>query len=193
MSGNETIEVVGFAGSLRSGSLNRALLQAAVERAPRSMSIETIELDDVPMYNGDLEEGGDPAAVVELKEAIGEADGLLIVTPEYNHGVPAVTKNAVDWASRPPEDVLAEKPVAIAGASPAITGTAQAQSALRQSLASVNAYTMQEPGFLMGRAYDKVEDGEVVDESTLEFLGEFLESVDDWVRRFATESARRVA
>lgn len=185
MENTETIQIVGIAGSLRSGSLNRALLRAAIERAPQSMEIQKFQLDDLPFYNGDVEDRGDPQAVVELKESIDAADGLLIVTPEYNHGVPAVTKNAVDWASRPPERVLAEKPVAIAGASPSQTGTARAQSALRQSLASVNAFTMQSPGFLMARAHDKIEGGEVVDESTVEFLDEFLGSFEEWVRRFA--------
>jgi len=185
MSTDKKVEIVGFAGSLRSGSLNRTLLRAAVDRAPPSMEIEELELDEVPLYNGDVEDEGDPEAVVELKRAIDGADGLLIVTPEYNHSVPAVTKNAVDWASRPPERVLSETPVAVTGASPSMTGTARAQSVLRQSLASVDAYTMQDPGLLVARAHDKVEEGEVVDETTLEFLDAFLEAFGDWVRRFA--------
>jgi chromate reductase len=179
-----TLEVVGFAGSLRSGSLNRALLRAAIDRAPPSVEIQNFELDDVPLYNGDVEDRGDPDAVVELKEAIDAADGLLIVTPEYNHGVPAVTKNAVDWASRPPERVLSQKPVAIAGATPSQTGTARGERLAQDALPAVNAFTMQSPGFLMARAHDKIEDREVIDESTLEFLSDFLDSFEAWVRRF---------
>jgi chromate reductase len=185
MTTERTTKIAAFAGSLRQGSYNRALLRAMVDRAPQSMEIETLDLHDVPFYNGDVEDEGDPEPVADLKRAIDEADGLLIVTPEYNHGVPAVTKNAVDWASRPPERVLSETPVAIAGASPGMTGTARAQSALRQALASVNAFVMQKPGVLVARAHQKFEEGELVDEGTGDFLEDFLGAFDDWIGQFA--------
>src|SRR5687768_5607295 len=97
----EPIRILGVAGSLRRGSLNRALLRAAAELAPEGVSIEMFDLLAVPLYNGDIEAGGDPEGVVALKAAIREADGVLFGCPEYNHGVPGVMKNAVDWASRP--------------------------------------------------------------------------------------------
>lgn len=189
MDDSQTKEIVGFAGSLRTGSYNRALLETLVDVAPPSMAIETLEIRDIPMFDADLEEEGDPESVVELKRSLERADGLLIVTPEYNHGLPAPTKNTVDWASRPPERVLAETPVAIAGASPGMTGTARAQSALRQSLASVDAYVMQKPGVLVARAHEKFEDGELLDESTADFLGDFVESFERWVERFGGEGS----
>src|SRR4051812_13513323 len=111
------IRVLGFAGSLRRESYNRALLRAAAGLAPDGMEIAAFDLADVPLYNGDVEALGDPDPVKRFKQAIGNADGVLMVTPEYNHGVPGVMKNAVDWASRPPgKAVLQHKPVGILGA-----------------------------------------------------------------------------
>src|SRR5689334_19794657 len=115
----DTLSVCGIAGSLRRESFNRSLLRAAVELAPPGMTITPFALDPVPLYNGDVEAAGDPPGVVALKEAIGGADALFICTPEYQHGVPGVLKNALDWASRPPgRSVLQGKPVAIVGATP---------------------------------------------------------------------------
>ena len=120
--------------SLRQGSYNRALLRAAKELAPASLSIEIFDLEAIPLYNADVEAKGDPAPVAAFKSAIGKADGLLMATPEYNHGVPGVMKNAFDWASRPPRAaVLSGKPVGLIGASPGMTGTARGQSQLRQA------------------------------------------------------------
>ena len=93
--------VVGFAGSLRRGSYNRALLRAATELAPSALHIVIHELDGIPLYNGDIEAAGAPESVVQLRDVIRKADGLLIATPEYNHGVPGVLKNTIDWLSRP--------------------------------------------------------------------------------------------
>ena len=92
--------VVGFAGSLRRGSYNRALLCTARELAPPTLHIDIHELDGIPLYNGDVEAGGIPTSILQLREAIDKADALLIATPEYNHGVPGVLKNTIDWLSR---------------------------------------------------------------------------------------------
>ncbi|NBC66208.1 MAG: FMN reductase, partial [Bacteroidetes bacterium] len=138
---NRDINILTFAGSLRKASYNKALLRAAKEIAPKSMEITIFDLEGIPLYNADLEAEGDPGRVVEFKQAIQKADGLLIATPEYNHGVPAVTKNAIDWASRPPKDSpLNEKPVGILGASPGLTGSARGQSQLRQAFEFTNSY-----------------------------------------------------
>ncbi len=116
---SDPVHVLGIAGSLRKGSLNRALLRAAIKRAPAGMTLSAFDLDEVPLYNGDVEAAGDPPGVAALKQAIAAADGVLFVTPEYNHGVPGVMKNAIDWASRPPRAApLGGKPVGIIGASP---------------------------------------------------------------------------
>ena len=131
------IRVLGFAGSLRRGSYNRALLRAASELAPEGMLIDIFDLLPIPLYNGDVEAQGDPMPVSAFKDAIRQADGVLMVTPEYNHGVPGVMKNAIDWASRPPRNAaLSEKPVAIMGASPGVRGprVAKASSAKHSNL-----------------------------------------------------------
>src|SRR5919106_4530016 len=111
--------VVGFAGSLRRGSYNRALLRAATELAPSALHIVIHDLNGIPLYNGDIEAAGTPSSVVQLRDAIRQADGLLIATPEYNHGVPGVLKNTIDWLSRPPRDsALNGKVAAVMGARP---------------------------------------------------------------------------
>ena len=111
--------IVGICGSLRRGSYNAMLLRAAVELAPEGTSVEAGSIRDIPLYDGDLEaQQGVPAAVQHLKYQIAAADGLLLVTPEYNNSIPGVIKNAIDWLSRPPADiprVFRGRPVAILG------------------------------------------------------------------------------
>src|SRR6185312_12924198 len=149
----EPLHVLGFAGSLQQGSYNRALLEAARELAPAHLIIEIFDLAPIPLYNGDLEAQGDPAPVAAFKNAIRRADGVLMVTPEYNHGVPGVMKNAIDWASRPPRKaVLNAKPVGLMGASPGITGSARGQSQLRQAFEFTNSYAMPQPELLVFHA-----------------------------------------
>jgi chromate reductase len=134
------IRVLGFAGSLRRGSYNRALLRAAQELAPAGMTIEVSDLAPIPLYNADVEAEGDPEPVAAFKAAIRRADALLIACPEYNHGVPGVLKNAIDWASRPPRSAaLDRKPLALMGASPGMTGSARGQSQLRQAFVFTTA------------------------------------------------------
>ena len=127
-----------------------------------------------------------PAAVQAFKGAIRAADGVLIVTPEYNHGVAGVTKNAVDWASRPPRDApLGAKPVGIIGASPGQTGSARGQSQLRQAFEFTNSYCMPQPEILVFRAHEKFDAaGQLTDESTRTHLAAYLVALEAWVRRF---------
>jgi chromate reductase, NAD(P)H dehydrogenase (quinone) len=128
------IRILGIPGSLRQHSYNRGLIRAAQDVAPEGVEVELYLLHDIPFFNGDVEDIGDPDAVVRFKEAIREADGLLIATPQYNRSIPGVLKNAIDWASRPPRgSALDGKPTAVFGASPGATGTARAQSQLRQA------------------------------------------------------------
>jgi len=178
--------VVGFAGSLRRGSYNRALLRAATELAPSALHIVIHELDGIPLYNGDVEAAGAPSSVVELRDAIRTAEGLLIATPEYNHGVPGVLKNTIDWLSRPPRDsVLNGKVAAVMGASPGMTGTARGQSQLRQAFVFTNTYALLQPEVLVGRAQEKFDaDGRLVHQATRDFLATFLERFADLLARF---------
>jgi chromate reductase len=181
------IRILGFAGSLRKASYNRSLLAAAQALAPADMAVEIFDLIDVPLYNADVEAVGDPPAVAAFKAAIRAADGVLMVTPEYNHGVPAVTKNAVDWASRPPRDaVLNAKPIGIIGASPGATGSARGQSQLRQAFEFTNSYCMPQPEILVFRAHEKFDAaGSLTDDATRTYLGKYMEALGVWVRRFA--------
>lgn len=183
------LAILAFAGSLRRGSYNRALLRSAVELAPKGMRIEIFDLADVPLYNGDVEAEGDPEGVARLKRAIAAADGVLMATPEYNHGVPGVMKNAVDWASRPPRAApLGGKPVGIIGASPGSTGSARGQSQLRQAFEFTDSYCMPQPELLVARAHEKFDsDGNLADPETARYLARYLGAFAGWVRRFVPD------
>jgi chromate reductase len=183
---SRAFEVVGFAGSLRRGSYNRALIRAATELAPPALHIVAYELDRVPMYNADVEAVAVPEGVAELRDAIRQPDGLLVATPEYNHGVPGVLKNAIDWLSRPPrESALNGKVAAIMGASPGVTGTARAQSQLRQAFVFTNTYALLQHEVFVGRAHEKFDtEGRLVDQATRESLAAFLERFASLIARF---------
>jgi chromate reductase len=182
----EKIKVLGFAGSLRKDSYNKALIRAAQELVPEDMEIDYFDLADVPLYNADVEAEGDPESVKEFKEAIEHADGLLIATPEYNHGVAGVMKNAIDWASRPPKKApLDGKPVGILGASPGLTGSARGQSQLRQAFEFTNSYCMPQPEILVYRAHEKFDDeGNLTDDSTRDYLSRYLTELRNWILTF---------
>jgi chromate reductase len=182
-----TLRVAGFAGSLRVASFNRSLLRTAQELAPDGMEIEILEIGGIPLYDADVEAEGDPAPVAAFKRAVGAADGLLIATPEYNVGVPGVTKNVIDWASRPPRaSVLDGKPVALMGATPGMGGTARGQSQLRQAFVFTNSYAMPQPEVLVRKASELFDsDGRLTDEATRAHLGKFLAAFAAWIRRFA--------
>lgn len=182
----QPLRILGIAGSLRAGSLNKALLRAAADLAPEGLAIELFDLADVPLYNGDVEDAGDPPGVAALKMAIAAADGVLFATPEYNHGVPGVMKNAVDWASRPPRRApLGGKPVGLIGASPGQTGTARGQSQLRQAFEFTDSYCMPQPELLVFKAHEKFDaEGRLTDEATAKYLQRYLAAFGEWVRRF---------
>jgi chromate reductase len=181
----ETLKVLGFAGSLRQGSFNRALLRAAQELAPPDLAITLFDLAPIPLYNADVEAAGDPGPVAAFKEAVRQADGLLIATPEYNYSVPGVLKNAIDWASRPPTgSVLGGKPAMLVGASPGMGGTMRAQLALRQSFVFTQTLAMLQPEVVVARAQEKFDaQGRLTDESTRQHLGKALAAFAQWVRR----------
>lgn len=147
------VQVLGLAGSLRRGSFNRALLRAAAALAPAETQVTPFELHDVPLYDGDVEQRGDPEPVQRLKRAIADADALLVATPEYQHSTSGVLKNALDWASRPAgASALGGKPVAVVGATPGRTGTARAQADVRKVLAYNDMHVLHRPGVLIAEA-----------------------------------------
>ena len=183
--------IAAFAGSLREGSFNRALLRAAVEVAPSGLHIVIHELGQVPLYNGDVDAAGAPASVAELRDAVHRSHGLLVATPEYNHGIPGVLKNTIDWLSRPPRNsALGGKPAAMIGASPGMAGSARAQEHLRQVFASTNTFLMPQPEVLVARAQEKFDAaGRLTDAATRTFLATFLERFTEWVGRFVVPPA----
>lgn len=182
------VSILGISGSLRAGSLNTALLHAAAEVAPESVSLEVATLHGIPLYDGDAETAeGIPAAVEALKAKWRAADAVLLSTPEYNNGIPGVFKNAIDWLSRPSSGIaplFGDKPVAVIGASPGGFGTILAQEAWWPVLRTLRTRTWF-GGRLMvsraGAAFDA--DGNLVDEKVREQLRGFVEGFAGFAKR----------
>jgi chromate reductase len=180
----DQLSVLGFAGSLRQGSYNKAALRAAIELAPAGMTIESFDLAPIQPYNEDVKQRGFPPPEQEFRERIRAADALLIVTPEYNRGVPGLLKNAIDWASRPPDQPFNGKPTAIFGASPGMIATAVAQYELRRYLGVLNALVLNQPSVMIGQAAQKFdEQGRLTDQATRDFIRKLLESLAEWTQR----------
>jgi chromate reductase, NAD(P)H dehydrogenase (quinone) len=181
---DDVITVLGISGSLRRGSYNTAALRAAVELAPAGMTIETFDLRPIPLYDEDVRQQGLPGPVEALRGRIRACDALLLVTPEYNYSIPGVLKNAIDWASRPPEQPFDGKPMAIMGASPGRFGTTRAQHHLRQCFVSLNALILNRPEVMIAGARDAFDgEGRLIDDKAREMIGRLLASLADAVRR----------
>lgn len=184
MTASSPIKVLGISGSLRKGSFNSALLRAAVELAPEGMTIETAEIRGIPLYDEDLRSKGVPDSVQELRAAIGSADALLIVTPEYNYSVPGVLKNAIDWASRPPSQPFAGKPLAMLGASGGTSGTMRAQYHLRQVAVFLDMHVLNKPEIFVRNAATLFDEhGKLTDEPTRKLIGEQLVALAAFTKR----------
>jgi chromate reductase len=177
------LTILGFAGSLRKGSYNKALLRTALEFLPEDAQLEIFDLEGIPPYNMDLENKM-PERVKEFKEEIKVADAILIASPEHNYSIPGVLKNAIDWASRPPGDNSFDgKPVGIMSASPGMLGGARMQYHLRQTFVFLNMYPVNKPEFIVTFAAEKIDDkGRVRDEKTREKIKELLGSLIAWTR-----------
>ena len=158
------MRIVGFAGSLRSGSYNRALLATCVDLAPAGTAIEPFDLSEVPLYDADVEAVGFPPPVQALRSSIAGADGLLVVTPEYNASLPAVTKNALDWVSRRPRpSPLDGMPALVMGATPGRYATVRAQAQLRGLLSHTGAYVLPKPEVAFAHAEELFAAGRLTD------------------------------
>lgn len=182
-------KVLGISGSLRAGSFNRATLRAAQELAPAGMTIEAFDIAEIPLYNEDVRAKGFPAPVEALRAAIKSADGLLIVTPEYNYSIPGVLKNAIDWASRPPEQPFDGKPIALMGAAAGALGTARAQYHLRQVFVFMNAHILNRPEVFIGAAATKFDaEGRLTDEPTRGVVGAQLQAFAAWIEKLRPKS-----
>lgn len=190
---SSALRVLGIAGSLRAGSYNRALLRAAQEEAPQGMELEIYDIAPLPFYNADVEARGDPESVAEFKAAIRAADALLVATPEYNHGVPGVLKNALDWASRPHRtSPLDCKAVAIMGATAGNGSTILAQEQVREALVYTGSCTLAQPEFSLSRAGAAFDDaGRLTDPDTRSALRELLAALAEWVSVIHTGEGAR--
>jgi NAD(P)H-dependent FMN reductase len=174
------VEILGLSGSLRRGSFNTSLLRAAAGLMPERASLRIGTIEGIPLYDGDVEAAeGLPGPVVTLKEQIARANGLLLVTPEYNNGIPGVFKNAIDWATRPSSDigrVFGGKAVALMGASPGAFGTILSQNAWLPVLRTLGMNLWTGGRMLVPRAdaaFDAA--GGLADEKSRERLRTFLE------------------
>jgi chromate reductase len=181
---DKPVNILGFAGSLRKGSYNKALLRAAAELVPQDTTLEIFDLEGIPPFNQDLESAM-PERVKEFKSKIKSADAILIVTPEHNYSIPGVLKNAIDWASRPHGDNSFEgKPVAVMSASTGMLGGARAQYHLRQVFVFLNMHPINKPEVLVTFANQKFDqDGRLTDEKARELTGKLLDTLVAWTRK----------
>jgi chromate reductase len=180
----DQVTIAAFAGSLRKGSLNKLLLRNAVDLAPADVRVQTLDISEIPLFNADLEKPP-PAPVARLRDAIRAADALLIVTPEYNFSMSGVTKNVIDWASRPADDsCLDHKPVALAGCSAGYFGSARAKLALLPVFVFTNMHVLNDPMVHVARANTKFDEtGRLNDEGIRTEVRELLEALAAWARR----------
>lgn len=184
---SEKVKIVTLLGSLRKGSFNGIVAQTLPDIAPAGMTVSALpSIADIPLYDADIQqEEGFPLRVEEIAAQIREADGVVIVTPEYNYSVPGGLKNAIDWLSRLPEQPLAGKPVLIQTSSMGAIGGARCQYHLRQILVFLDAMVMNKPEFMGGVIQNKVDGqtGKVVDRSTLDHLTGQLTAFSEYIQR----------
>jgi chromate reductase, NAD(P)H dehydrogenase (quinone) len=180
----DSIRIAGVCGSLRKGSYNAMALEAAKAAAPSGVELDIIRLNDVELYNGDVEKEGWPPGVQALRDRVERAHAVLLASPEYNYGVPGVLKNAMDWLSRPTgEGPIAGKPMAVMGASTSRTGTARAQADWR-NVAFYNSMPLLTSVEVLLFQADKMfdEDGMLVDEKAQQKITQLMEDFADWIR-----------
>lgn len=174
--------IAGLSGSLRAGSFNSALLRAARDMAPQGMEIDILSIDGLPAFNEELEDGGYPVGVQKLRDRIEACQGVLIATPEYNHGVPGVLKNAIDWLSRGKDAPLKGKPLAIMGASTGKVGTARAQMQMREMGHYLSMPVLPGIEVAVGPAKDAFDDDlRLTDDRARDLLNRLLLAFDRWL------------
>jgi chromate reductase len=184
---NPSLDVISICGSLRKGSYNAMVARALPGLAPAGMTITpSPSFAEFPIYNADIQnEQGFPAAVTAFADAIRAADGVIIVTPEYNFSVPGGLKNALDWVSRLPNQPFAEKPVAIQSASPGPVGGARMLYDLRKILVFLEAFTLNKPEIFVNSVTSRVNEktGELTDETTRDFIRQQLAAFAKLIKR----------
>ncbi len=181
------VKTLGICGSLRKGSYNRAALRAAAELLPDGMTLDVADISQLPLYDEDVRQAGFPPPAQRLREQIRAADALLFVTPEYNYSISGVLKNAIDWASRPPDQPFDGKPVGIMGATPSLWGTTRAQYHLRQMCVYLNMFPVNKPEVLIAQAASKFDaELRLTDKTTRDTIAQLLVALRDWTRRLRT-------
>lgn len=179
------IHLVGISGSLRAGSHNTALLRSVAEVLPEGVTFEILSLGDIPFYNGDFDlpiANERPTPVVQLREAIAKADGLVIASPEYNYSIPGGLKNAIDWVSRGPESPLVKKPVALMGGSPGLWGSVRMQLAFLPIFQAMGMHVIQKPEVLVSQINKKFDDNlQLTDETTRELVRKKIQALVDFI------------
>jgi chromate reductase len=189
MSDSRGITVLGICGSLRKGSFNMAALRTAIELKPPGMTIEVADISQFPLYNEDVRAQGFPPPVETFRQQIKAADALLFATPEYNYSMSGVLKNAIDWASRPPDQPFAGKPAAIIGAGAGMAGTARAQGDLRRACVFLDIHPINKPEVLIGQAQTKFDaNGGLTDEAARGFIRDMLVALESWARQISRKS-----
>jgi chromate reductase len=178
------LKVLGICGSLRKKSFNMAALRAAGDLLPPGMSLHITSIADLPMYNQDVLDAGMPEPVKRFRTEVAQADGVLIASPEYNFSVTAPLKNAIDWASRPPDQVWQDKPIAIFSATVGPVGGARVQYDLRRILGQIWGHVLPRPEVFIGNAASKFDaDLRLTDETTKKFLTDLLVGFKAWIIR----------
>jgi chromate reductase len=180
---DKQISIAALSGSLRQGSYNTAALRACAELAPPELTLDIITLEDVELYNGDVEQQGRPPGVQRIADRVAAADAVLFASPEYNYSITGVLKNAIDWLSRPARrSPLFGKPCAMLGASPSMVGTARAQARLRDIVFYNGMPLLASSEVLNARAHERFDDqGRLVDDQTRDFLRTFMNDFKDFI------------
>ena len=178
------LKILGICGSLRKASFNMAALRACRELMPAGMALEIAEIGDIPMFNQDVFDAGLPEPAKRFRAEVAAADGVLIASPEYNFSLTPALKNAIDWASRPPNQSWQDKPVAIFSVSQGPLGGARVQYDLRRILGQLWAHVLPRPEVFIGSAPTKFDkDGKLTDEAARKFLAELLAGFGPWISR----------
>jgi chromate reductase len=188
MSDQKPLHFVTLLGSLRKASYNAAVARALPALAPNGVTIQPLgSVGEFPLYDADIQAEGFPAPVLAMGDAITKADGIIIVTPEYNYSLPGGLKNAIDWLSRLPAQPFAGKPVAIQSGSPGLIGGGRAQYHLRQMLVFLDATVLNKPEVMVSQIMTKVDatSGELTDEATRTVIATQLQAFAAFARRAA--------
>ena len=182
---SDYIQFVGMSGSLRKGSYNTMLLKAALQLLPTDVSMEIISIEDIPLYNADLDLPAAeqrPRSVEHFRKMLADADGILISSPEYNYSIPGGLKNAIDWASRGEDSPLLRKPVAVIGATTGLWGTTRMQLAFHNVFLFLDMKPVYKPEVLVAQAEKKFDkNGNLIDEMAKKLLKQKLEALKELI------------